>query len=290
MKLGIIGTGLMGSNLARCLASKGFKLVLYNRTRVKAEELAREINASIVDSPLKLVEEVDVAIVFVSGDDALLDIVFGGDGVLYGRDYILLNASTTTPMTSLRVYELLRDKGIGYVEAPVYGSTSEARECKLLSIIACKQDLRDKVEELARNYSVETIYVGEVPKASVLKLSLNNIGLALPPLIAESLMLLKAWRVDLELFKKVSSKLWFGEVIKRYWARIFEEKPPRFKTWMAGKDYLYIANSLKYKKLPSHLSETLSSMYMEAAQHGLMDKDYPLMVKYYLDLVRGKDK
>ncbi len=55
---------------------------------------------------------------------------------------------------------------------------------------------------------------------------------------------------------------------------------------MACKDYQYIAMSLKARKLPSNLSETISSMYMTASINGFMDKDYPQITRYYMELAR----
>ncbi len=287
MKIGVIGTGLMGSNLARCLVSKGYEVILYNRTKAKAKELAREINGVVVDSPREALDEAEAAIAFISDDEALYDIVFQENGLIYSRpNTVFINASTVTPMASMRVYKVLRNKGIGYVEAPVYGSTSEACECRLLSIVAAEKPVYDRVKQVIETYSFKTYYIGEIPKAMALKLALNNIGLALPALMAESLALLEAWGVELELFKEVSENLWFGEAIKRYWPRIMEEKPPRFKTWMAGKDYWYIASTLKAKKLPSYLAETLSSMYMNASKHGYDNKDYPQITRYYIEIAK----
>jgi len=286
LNLGILGTGLMGSSLAKCLVNKGYSVVVYNRSRWKAERLSREVGVEIADTPRDLVERVDVAIAFIAGDEALYDIVYGENGVAKARgNSLLINASTVTPMASLRVYKYLKRHGIRYLEAPVYGSTSEAMECRLLSIVAGEESTYRSVEDLVEKYSSRVYYVGSIPNASVVKLALNNIGLAIPALLAESLALLKAWGIDPGIFRRVSGELWFGDAVERYWKRIMEGKPPRFKVWMAGKDYWYIAQSLKAKRLPSNLSETISSMYMEASAHGYGDKDYPLIARYYMDLV-----
>jgi len=105
--------------------------------------------------------------------------------------------------------------------------------------------------------------------------------------------LLGAWNTDPEIFREVAGSLWFGKAVERYWNRIMgimEERSPRFKVWMAGKDYWYVAQSLKEKRLPSNPCETLSSMYMQAAVHGYMDKDYPLIARYYIELTKRQMK
>ncbi len=287
MKLGIIGTGLMGSNIAKCLSRKGYKLVLYNRTKWKAERLAEELGCSIAETPGELFKETNISIAFISGDEALYDIIYSDKGVINTSTRgVLINASTVTPMASTRVYRDLKKRGIGYIEAPVYGSTSEAKECRLLSIVAGERYVYNSVEAIIKEYSRKVHYVGEIPSATVIKLALNNIGLALPALLAESLALLEAWNINIEVYRNIAGELWFGEAIGRYWKRIIEEKPPRFKVWMAGKDYWYIASALKAKKIPSNISETLSSAYMQAAVNGYSDEDYPQIARYYMELVR----
>ncbi|RLG83423.1 MAG: NAD(P)-dependent oxidoreductase [Thermoprotei archaeon] len=288
MIIGIIGTGLMGSSLTKCLVNRGYNVIVYNRSCWKAEKLREQLGVKVADNPKELLDRTKVAIAFISGDNALCDVVFGDNGVsMASKGSIFINASTVTPMASLRVYKHLKRHNIFYLEAPVYGSTSEAIECRLLSIVAGKEDVYKEVHDLLKDYSSKIYYVGEIPRASVIKLALNNIGLALPALLAESLLLLKAWNVDPEVFHEIAGNLWFKKSIERYWNRIVVEKSPQFKVWMAGKDYWYIAQSLKAKRLPSNLCETLSSMYMQAAVNGFMDKDYPLIAKYYMTLIKN---
>ncbi len=283
----------MGSNLARCLSKKGVELALYNRTKARALELAREVGGGVYDSPGELLKNVDVAIVFVYDDYALKSVVANlvknSSAGLEGR--VLLNASTVTPMASLEASTLLKTVGVNYVEAPVYGSADEARECKLLTMLACDEGVREAAMAAARLYSSDVVYVGEPPSAIAIKLALNNIGLALPALLAESLMLLEAWGADLNSFISIARKLWFGALLERYWERVLTEKPPRFKLAAAGKDYWCIASALKAKGLPSLVSDAISSLFLTAASGGYGEKDYPQVARYYLELAkkyRGK--
>lgn len=280
----------MGSSIAHCLASKGYELLLYNRTRSKAEKLARELNASIAETPSEVAEKTIYSIVFVSDDEALYDVVLGRNGVAktLNKKHILINASTVTPLASRRVSSILEEKSLGYVEAPVFGSTHEARECRLISMVAGKKELVDNIVGFINEYSSQTFYAGEVPKAIVLKLAINNIALSLPPILAESFSLIEAWGINRDVLLNIISSLWFGDAVKRYLPRIFEDKEPRFKVWMAGKDYLYVVRALAEKQLPSFVSSTLSSMYMEAASNGYADKDYPQVARYFIELARKK--
>lgn len=283
----MIGTGLMGSSLARCLTSKGFQVFVYNRTRSKAEKLCSEINCVVMDSPKQVLEETSTVIVFVADDNALYNIIYGSGGLSEAsRGSLVINASTVTPNASVNVWDALKRRGIGYLEAPVYGSVSEASTCKLVSIVAGDKALFEKHKRVFEYYSSRVYYVGEIPVASVIKLALNNLGLAMPAILAESLALLDAWGIDTSYFLEIAKNLWFYTVIERYWKRIVEEKPPRFKVWMAGKDYRYVAEALANKGLPAPVASALAQSYYNAAIHGYRDKDYPQIASYYRELAR----
>ncbi|MEB3859844.1 MAG: NAD(P)-binding domain-containing protein, partial [Desulfurococcales archaeon] len=73
-RIAIIGTGLMGSGVAKRLSSQGFDLTLWNRTREKAEHLASAIGARIAGSPHEAVEGAEVAIAFLADDEALIQV------------------------------------------------------------------------------------------------------------------------------------------------------------------------------------------------------------------------
>jgi len=282
LRIGIIGTGLMGSNLARCLHGKGVELVVYNRTRGKAEKLCSEIGCRVVDKP-SLMRDVDAVIVFVFDDQAVQGVLVGGDGLIHsGSSTMVLNASTITPITSLEVGEALESSGYTYFEAPVYGSTDEARECRLVSMLGGEQDRVDEAARITSLYSTETIYVGGVSKAMALKLALNNIGLSLPPIIGESLELLEAYNVSLEKFMEVSMKLWFGSILERYMKRIMGGSGNiRFTVKGAAKDYRTITRALTDKYYPAIISSALMNYYT-IASGSMGSSDYPKAGRVFL--------
>ncbi|MEM0027472.1 MAG: NAD(P)-dependent oxidoreductase [Ignisphaera sp.] len=284
MRIGVIGTGIMGSNLAKCLSSKGIDVNIYSRSYEKAVKIASEIGGKAYDDVKKLVADNDAVIVFVTDDSAVLDVATAiASGGRFKRG-LLINASTVVPSTSIAAMKILRNAGVNYLESPVYGSGDEARECRLLSMVGGDKNLFEESKKIFELYSQRVIYVGEVPKAMTLKLALNHIGLSIPGILAESLALLTAWDVDIDVFREVAKNLWFGSIIERYWSRVFEERPPRFKTWMAGKDYMCIASALKEKRIPSIVAEAMSTLYMMASSTGYREKDYPQIAKYFIEL------
>jgi 3-hydroxyisobutyrate dehydrogenase len=285
LNIGVIGLGIMGSNLARCLHSRGVRVGVYNRTVEKAEKLAHELQElRVYESPTRLVRESDAVVVFVSDDDALMSVVSS----IVSEDYtstspVLVNASTVTPMASLRAMSAIQEAGVVYSEGPVYGSADEARECKLVSYIACRGEIYERIKIVAELYSARVLYVGEPPRASVLKLALNNIGLSAPALLAESLALLRSWGVEEKLLLEASEGLWFKPMIERIWHRVFSEKSARFTVKLAAKDYLYIEKSLIERGVKPRVSPAIRSFYEEASRSGLGEKDYPRAAYYFIE-------
>jgi 3-hydroxyisobutyrate dehydrogenase len=287
LRIAVIGAGLMGSNLTRCLVSRGVEVIVYNRTRSKAERLCRETGCSVVEAPRKI-RDADAAVVFVFDDKAVLNVLLGDEGLAYSSGKTLvLNSSTIMPVTSTYVSRKLGEKGFRYYESPVYGSTSEARECRLVSLLGGDPEEWGEAARITSLYSERTVYVGEVPKAMALKLALNNIGLSLPPIIGESLEILEAYDVPVDKFLEASSRLWFGGLIERYLGRIAGKKGEvRFTVNGAAKDYRVIASSLSEKNYPPLVSSALMNYYMMASRL-LSGEDYPRAAAQFL---RNKEK
>lgn len=279
MIYGIVGAGLMGGGLARCLASKGHSVLVFNRTRRRAEDLCRSVGCRVVDTPADL-SEADVVIVFVFDDRAVEDVFLGRHGLSeLGRSIPVVNASTITPETSIRVARAVEEMGIPYFEGPVYGSVDEAAGCRLLTLLAGREPgiVRGFVEE----YSTSIIYVGEVPKAMALKLALNNIGLALPPIIGESLAILEAYDVSLDVFREAVGKLWFGGPVNRYLDRITGRGRTRFTVRGAAKDYYLVSSTLYGAGYPAMVSSSLMNFYLAAIER-FGGEDYPRAARWIL--------
>ncbi len=96
--VGLIGLGIMGLPMARNLLKAGYKVVAYNRTASKAQELAKE-GAQAVSSPRQVAEACQVVITMVTDSPDVEAVVLGRDGVLEGirKDAVLIDMSTISP-------------------------------------------------------------------------------------------------------------------------------------------------------------------------------------------------
>jgi len=133
MKIGFIGLGIMGSRMAANLQKHGYPLVVFNRTRAKAEPLLGPC-ATFSDSPAKLAEQVDVVFTMLAHPDAVEQAALGRDGFL---DHLKANAlwvdcSSVNPSFSKKMAAEAARREVHFVDAPVTGSAGPAAEAKLI--------------------------------------------------------------------------------------------------------------------------------------------------------------
>lgn len=276
MKVGIVGTGLMGSGLAKRLAKVGYEVHVWNRTKEKALKLT-DFGVKVEDTLRDLVNEVSTIHIFVSDDEAVREVVYGKGGILeaISPGKLVINHSTVTPLLNVELYNAFKSKGVDFLECPVLGSWPEAEEGKLDSLVGGEPKTFEKYEELLRSFSRIVFYVGEVGKASALKLATNlmlfNIALSL----SEALSLAEVWGVEPNKVLDYFSRTWLKAVAERYGRRLLrEEQIVRFRLILAAKDLSYATSSARIKGQPMPLTSTSAQVYLEAAANGFSEEDY----------------
>jgi 3-hydroxyisobutyrate dehydrogenase/glyoxylate/succinic semialdehyde reductase len=133
MKIGFIGLGTMGSRMAANLLKHGHSLVIYNRTRAKADPLVTE-GATWADSPAALAAQVDIVFTMLARPDIVEETALGKDGFLShletGRMWV--DCSTVDPSFSKKMAAEAQGRGIRFLGAPVTGSKMPAAQAKLI--------------------------------------------------------------------------------------------------------------------------------------------------------------
>ncbi|HEX2186134.1 MAG TPA: NAD(P)-binding domain-containing protein, partial [Chloroflexota bacterium] len=128
-RVGYIGLGLMGKPMARNILRAGYPLTVYNRTRSKAEDLAAE-GATVAGSIAELARQVDVVCSCVTGPRDVEAVYLGEGGVLSAArpGTLLIEMSTIDPGTHQRVAQAARERDCAYLDAPVSGGVTGARD------------------------------------------------------------------------------------------------------------------------------------------------------------------
>ena len=174
MKIGVCGTGRMGSSIAQRLMSVGHEVGVWNRNSAKTKALV-DAGAKLFASPAELVEGCEVTVVMLLNDVAMEAVYRGPDGILKSKlsGNLIIDMSTVRPDTMTSIGAAVAQQGAGFVEAPVGGTVGPAKEGKLLGLVGgTKADVARAMpflEQMCRRIE----HVGEVGSGSMMKLAVN---------------------------------------------------------------------------------------------------------------------
>jgi 3-hydroxyisobutyrate dehydrogenase len=174
MKIGVCGTGRMGSSIAQRLMSVGHEVGVWNRSSAKTKPLI-DAGAKLFASPAELVEGCEVVIVMLLNDAATEAVYRGQDGILTSKlaGTLVIDMSTVRPDTMKSNGSSVLQQGAAFVECPVGGSTGPAKEGKLLGLVGgTKADVTRAMpvlEQLCRRIE----HVGALGAGATMKLAVN---------------------------------------------------------------------------------------------------------------------
>jgi 3-hydroxyisobutyrate dehydrogenase len=174
MKIGVCGTGRMGSAIAQRLMSVGHEIGVWNRNSAKTKPLV-DAGAKLFASPAELVEGCEVVVVMLLNDAATEAIYRGPNGVLKAKlaGRLVIDMSTIRPDTMKANGSSVLQQAASFVECPVGGSTGPAKEGKLFGLVGgTKADVARAMpilEQMCRRIE----HVGELGSGSMMKLAVN---------------------------------------------------------------------------------------------------------------------
>jgi 2-hydroxy-3-oxopropionate reductase len=190
-KVGFIGLGIMGGPMAKNLMQAGHELVLYNRTREKAEDLAKEGSADVAGSPEEVAEQSDVVITMLPDSPQVREVLVGEDGVLEGlkEGALVVDMSTISPVVTEELAEKVKEKGASMLDAPVSGGDVGAIEGTLSIMVGGSEDDFERARPLFDVMGKTVTHVGPVGAGQVVKAA-NQIVVALTiEAVSEALVL-----------------------------------------------------------------------------------------------------
>lgn len=200
-RVAVLGTGIMGTELARNLLSAGLRVRVWNRTAAKAEALIAD-GAECAPSPAAAATGVDALITMLSDGPAIHAAMTGPHGALRGlsTSSVWVQMSTVGVQWCDRLAHLASQHGVAFVDAPVSGSAEAARHRQLLILASGPRPHRAVLNPVFDSFGRRTMWLNRAGDGSRLKLVLNNWLAILVEGIAESLSLSNALDVDPHLF------------------------------------------------------------------------------------------
>jgi 3-hydroxyisobutyrate dehydrogenase len=186
----------MGAAVASRHLSLGNEVIVWNRTPDKTKPLA-QAGAKVVSSPADVAAASDIVITLLT-DGAAIDAVYNGPkGLLSGdvKDKLFIEMSTVPPKVETDLAPKVRGKGAVMVECPVGGSTTPAREGKLLGLMGAEPADADRAKPILAQMCRKVEHCGPVGTGAAMKLAIN-------------LPLMVAWQAYGEAFSIARSVGW----------------------------------------------------------------------------------
>lgn len=289
--IGFIGLGTMGKPMAVNLLKNGYSLIAYNRTSSKVDELL-PFGASKAESPAEAARLADVVFVNVSDDRALLEVVFGADGLLEGvrPGITVIDCSTVSPDTSRKVHQELSNHLAEFLDAPVTGSKPAAVNGTLIFMVGGNEEVFEEHQDLFEVLGSKALYLGPSGSGSFAKLAHNTIvGINAIGLI-EGLAIASKAGLDPERFLEIvtsgaassrQAELKGGKIVNH-------DFEVQFSLQLMLKDLLLAGRLTDQFQLPTPLLHAATSVFQIGLSKGFGPLDLSAAVQCYEEWMNQK--
>src|SRR5204863_282151 len=196
-KIGFVGVGRMGSNMARRLKECGYEIAaVYDLNTAAAQALAQELGCPSAETLQQVTKFADVIITVVTDDKAMKKIYNGGL-MSRARGKLFINCATISPAIHKWVEEKAESASASSLEACMASSITQARQGTLYLMCGGKQEVFERVKPILEKLSNSMRYIGPAGKAAEVKALVNMVMNINTAALAEGLALGNALSLDL---------------------------------------------------------------------------------------------
>lgn len=281
--VGIIGTGMLGNAVGLNLLKSGCNITAYNRTKEKTQELAKA-GAIIADSPKEVAENSDLVIIIVKDADAVNDVSFGKDGLVYGNhdNLTIADMSTIEPLKSKEFTRTFAKYKIKKLDIPVMGGPNVAITGELVVMGSGDIDTFEKFRDIFEIIGNKVFYLGVEGTAHYVKLAMNLQIALLALSLSEGITLMEKAKINPESFLKVLNSTYFktGMSQNKAYKMIHEKYEPTFTLKNLKKDISTIINTTEKLGIELPMIKNALEIYQNADKNGFGDIDYTGIIAY----------
>ncbi|WP_254430608.1 MULTISPECIES: NAD(P)-dependent oxidoreductase [unclassified Ruegeria] len=198
-KIGFIGLGLMGGNMAECLQNNGYELVVMGRTRSTLEPaLAR--GAAEASTPKELALASDIVMLCVTTSEVVESLIYGDEGILAGikPGTTIIDFGTSIPASTQKIGADLAAKGAGMIDAPLGRTPAHAKDGLLNIMAAGDMDTYVKVKPVLDVLGENVFYLGALGSGHVTKLINNFMGMTTVCAMSQAFAVAKRTGIDVQ--------------------------------------------------------------------------------------------
>jgi 3-hydroxyisobutyrate dehydrogenase-like beta-hydroxyacid dehydrogenase len=282
--VGLIGLGLMGKPMARNLLKAEFPLLVWNRTKERADDLVRE-GAKWAASPRETASQADVLITIVSDPPAVEQVLWGDAGAFEGlrRGSVYIDSSTVSPELATRAAGACAERGVEYLDAPVTGGTWGAEKGELVFMIGGKQETLDRVKPVLEAVGKRFFLLGPNGAGQTVKLAMNLLLALQVEALAESLAIVRKAGLPGERLIEVmqSSMARAGVLDVKAPQMLKNDYPPSFPLRLMHKDVRLAVELAKKEGVRLPAGEAAYATYSAVKDAAKEDLDYAAVARFW---------
>ena len=280
MKIGFIGTGLLGFPMAKNLLQNKIDLKVFSRTLEKAKPL-EEFGAILTNSLSDVVKGADIIITMLTDDNAV-EKVLGDKEFLANIEPLstVIDMSSIKPKTAIKYGKLLKKKRINFLDAPVSGGTVGAEEASLAIMVGGEQKVFDNVQNILNIMGNPTL-VGSTGSGQVSKLANQIIVGVTIGAVAEAITLCEKSGVDANKFiKALKGGFADGKILQNHGKRMIDKDfSPKGKVSTHLKDMNNILESANKFNTSLPISKLIKEMFDSLVKNGYKNDDHSALYK-----------
>jgi 3-hydroxyisobutyrate dehydrogenase-like beta-hydroxyacid dehydrogenase len=278
MRVALIGAGRMGSAMGARVAGAGHDLVVFNRTRSRAEDLAGRTEARVADSAREAAEFAEVCLVSLADDPAVTATYLDDNGLIAGLQprAIVCDASTVAPATVRGLNPLVAQKDAILLDTPVSGSVSTVGSGTLTVMVGGDQDALDRARPVLETFAKSIFYLGDIGAGATMKLVVNSLVHSLNVAVSEALVLAEKAGLDRETAYDIFEAGAAGAPYVKYKREAFlrpGEVPVAFSLDLVAKDQELIHDLAAQVGARMEQGEASRKLVAEAVSAGMAERD-----------------
>ncbi|MEO0917012.1 MAG: NAD(P)-dependent oxidoreductase [Pseudomonadota bacterium] len=292
-KIGFIGVGLMGHGMAKNIVEAGYPLhVMAHRKREAVDDLIGR-GAVEVATPKAMAAVSEIIFLCVTGSPQVEGAIRGENGLLAGLqpDAIVVDCSTSDPVSTLALASELRAAGGHLADAPLSRTPKEAWEGTLDAMVGASPEVFARIRPVIETWAGVIVHLGDTGLGHKMKLINNFLGMGYGVLYSEALALARKSGLSAEQFDSVIrpgrlSNGFYETFMK--WTLEQDENAHRFAISNAHKDMAYLANLAVSVGAVNPMQSVVKNAYaaMEAAGEG---ERYVPMLADFIARANGLD-
>ena len=283
MKIGIIGTGMLGEAVALNLLNLGFDVSVYNRTKEKAAEVEKN-GATVMDSPKAVADNSELIIIIVKDASAVKEVSFGKNGITESENkkLIVADMSTIEPSESREIADKFEQKQIQKLEIPVMGGPNVAITGKLVMMASGPKNSFDQCKTIFEKIANKVFFLGTQGTANSIKLAMNLQITMLALSLSEGITLVEKSEVDPKIFLEVLNSTYFktGMSENKAFKMIDGDYDATFTLSNLKKDISTMISTSKKLGIELPMIMKAEKIYENAIKEGLGNNDYTGIIEY----------